>query len=311
LNRLLEVFLNNLLPVFLSAGAGLAIGRAFRPDRKTVTQLAFYIFSPCLVFASLTRVEVSGAEFGLLALFTLTVVAGMALLAALAGRLLGADRRTLVTLVIASAFVNSGNFGLAATRFAFGEAALARAIIYYVFSTIAVYTLGVFVASLGNHGPRQAVREILSVPAFYAVLAAGLARGFGWTVPPFVERTVSLLGEAAIPVMLVLLGLQIAAARVHPEAWPRPRLVILAAATVLQLLVAPLTALALASLIGLTGPTWQAAVLETSMPAAVITTVLAVQYDLDAELMTGAVVLTTLLSPLTLTPLIIFLQASG
>jgi predicted permease len=47
------------------------------------------------------------------------------------------------------------------------------------------------------------------------------------------------------------------------------------------------------------------------MPAAVITTVLAVQYDLDAELMTGAVVLTTLLSPLTLTPLIIFLQASG
>ena len=44
------------------------------------------------------------------------------------------------------------------------------------------------------------------------------------------------------------------------------------------------------------------------MPTAVITTILAVEYDLDAAFVTGAVVLSTLLSPLTLTPLIAYLQ---
>jgi predicted permease len=59
---------------------------------------------------------------------------------------------------------------------------------------------------------------------------------------------------------------------------------------------------------GLTGVTRQAAVLEASMPTAVITTVLAVEYDLDNAFVTGTVVLSTLLSPLTLTLLIAYLQ---
>lgn len=310
MNHLLDVFAQNILPVFLCAGAGLVLGRTQTVDRKTLTQVIFYIFSPSLVFHSLTETRVDGAEFGALAAFTLGVVAIMTGLAGLAGLLLRADRRTLATLVIASAFVNGGNYGLAATRFAFGDAALARAVIYFVFSTIGVYTLGVFVASLGRQSPRQALREIVSVPAFYALAAAGLVRAGGWTTPTPVARAVELLGEASIPAMLVLLGLQLAAVRWHAAAWPRQRVLALGAATVLQLLVAPLVALALAAGLALTGATWQAAVLEASMPAAVITMVLAVQYDLDADLMTAAVLATTLLSPVTLTPLIIYLQSA-
>jgi predicted permease len=44
------------------------------------------------------------------------------------------------------------------------------------------------------------------------------------------------------------------------------------------------------------------------MPAAVISTILATEYDLDTALISGTVVVSTLLSPLTLTPLIAFLQ---
>lgn len=310
MSLLFQVFLDNLLPVFLCAGAGFALGRAFRPDLKTASRLAFYIFSPSLVFSSLAQTEVGGAEFGQLAAFTLTVVAAMALLAAGLGLALRLDRRALATLVVAAAFVNSGNYGLAATRFAFGDDALARAVLFYVFSTISVYTLGVFTASLGRQSLAGALREIVSVPAFYAVLAAALFHGLGWTPPVFLARSVDLLGQAAIPVMLVVLGLQMAAMRLRPDAWPRPRRLALIAATLLQLVIAPLAALALAAGLDLRGVTWQAAVLEASMPAAVITTVLAVQYDLDAELMTAAVVLSTLLSPLTLTPLILYLQTA-
>jgi predicted permease len=103
--------------------------------------------------------------------------------------------------------------------------------------------------------------------------------------------------------MLVILGLQIAEAKT----WPRNRIALIGAAAVLQLIVTPILALFIAHLFGLTGPARQAAVLQASMPAAVATTVLAVEFDLDAALISGVVVVTTLLSPLTLTPLISYL----
>lgn len=308
---LLEIFINNLLPIFLCAGAGLALGRAFEPDIKTMTRLSFYIFSPCLVFASLTQSPVPGAEFAQIALFVLVFVGLMIALATAAGRLLELNRQSLVTLIIASAFVNSGNYGLAAVSFAFGDEALARAVVFYIASTFTIYTLGIVIASLGKQSLRGALREMVSVPAFYALIAAGLVHWLGAPIPLFLDRAVTLLGEAALPVMLIILGVQMARTRLELKHWPPGRRALVAAGVSLQLLVAPLAALALARPLGLTGLTWQAVVLEASMPTAVITTVLAVQYDLEVEPVTVVVVLSTLLSPLTLTPLIAFLQYAG
>jgi malate permease and related proteins len=298
-----DAFVNNLLPVLLCAATGFVLGRTLRPDIKTASRMAFYIFSPCLVFVSLERVKISGGEFGKLAIFTLGVSAIIGVLAYFSGRMMGAGRHLIASLVVASMFVNSGNYGLAATKFAFGEAALARALVCFVFGTVIVYTLGVFIASMGKFSPLQALRQLMLVPAFYGLLAATIVRQTGWHVPLFLDRSVSMLGDASIPLMLVILGLQIAEARV----WPRDRIRLISVAAVLQIIVTPLVALLLAHWMGLTGVARQAAVLQASMPAAVVTTVLAVQYELDSTLVSGTVVLTTVLSPLTLTPLIAYL----
>ena len=301
---LLGIFATNILPIFLTAGTGFAVGRRFKPDLKTVSRLAFYIFSPCLVFNSIVHSELSGAEFWQMAFFTLGVVAAMVAISALVGFGLRLERHVLAALVVASVFVNGGNYGLAVNKFAFGEAALARAVIYYVFSTLTVYTAGVIIASLGRKPVRAALAQIITVPAAYALLIAGLFRITGWQLPEVFDRAITLLSQAAIPVMLVLLGLQMAEAR----EWPRARLALIALASFLQLVIAPLVGLGLAGALGLTGVTRQAAVLEAAMPTAVITTILAVEYDLDSVFVTGAVILSTLLSPLTVTPLIAYLQ---
>ena len=301
---LLQIFINNILPIFLAAGTGFALGRSLRPDLKTVSRLALYVFSPCLVITSLTHNELSNADFWQMALFTLAILAIMAMLALVAGLALRLERRLLVTLVIASVFVNGGNYGLAVNKFAFGDAALARAVVYFVFSTITVYTAGVAIASFGKLPLRHALAQVLTLPAFYGLIVAGILRATGWQLPLALERPITLLSQAAIPVMLVLLGLQIAETR----AWPRARMGLILLASLLQLVIAPIAALLLAGAMGLTGVTRQAAVLEASMPTAVITTVLAVEYDLDNAFVTGTVVLSTLLSPLTLTLLIAYLQ---
>lgn len=301
---LLQIFINNILPIFLAAGTGFALGRSLRPDLKTVSRLALYVFSPCLVITSLTHSELSNTDFWQMAFFTLAILVVMATLALLAGLALRLERRLLVTLVIASVFVNGGNYGLAVNKFAFGDAALARAVVYFVFSTITVYTAGVAIASFGKLPLRRALAQVLTLPAFYGLIVAGTLRATGWQLPLALERPISLLSQAAIPVMLVLLGLQIAETR----AWPRARMGLILLASLLQLVIAPIAGLLLAGTMGLTGVTRQAAVLEASMPTAVITTVLAVEYDLDNAFVTGTVVLSTLLSPLTLTLLIAYLQ---
>lgn len=298
-----DVFINNLLPVLLCAATGFVLGRTLHPDIKTASRMAFYIFSPCLVFVSLERVNISGSELGKLALFTFAVSIIIGGLAYLFGRFLKANRQLIASLVVASMFVNSGNYGLAATKFAFGEDALARALVCFVFGTVVVYSLGVLIASMGKFSAGQAIRHLVTVPAIYGLIAAGLVRQMDWQVPLFLDRSVSMLGDASIPLMLVILGLQIAEARI----WPRDRIVLIGASAILQLIVAPLIALLLAYWMGLTGTARQAGVLQASMPAAVVTTVLAVQYDLDKTLVSGVVVLTTILSPLTLTPLIAYL----
>lgn len=298
-----DAFVNNLLPVLLCAATGFVLGRTLHPDIKTASRMAFYIFSPCLVFVSLERVQITGGELGKLAVFTFAMSLIIGALAYLCGRSLKADRHLIASMVVASMFVNSGNYGLAATKFAFGEDALARALVCFVFGTIVVYTLGVLIASMGKLSAGQALRQMLMVPAVYGLIAAGLVRQMDWQIPLFLDRSVTMLGDASIPLMLVLLGLQIAEAR----SWPRDRIVLIGASAFLQLVVSPLIGLLLAHWMGLTGASLQAAVLQASMPAAVVTTVLAVQYDLDKTLVSGVVVLTTILSPLTLTPLIAYL----
>ncbi len=302
-----SVFVDNLLPILLCAGAGFTLGRTLRPDIRTASRLTFYIFSPCLVFVSLAQVKIAGSEFGKLALFTLTISAIMAVLSFLCGRAMGVERQLLASLVVASVFVNSGNYGLAANKFAFGEEALARAMVCFVFSTVVLYTVGILIASMGNLPPVQALRNVLKVPAFYGLIAAGIVRVTGWQVPMFLDRAVTLLSDAAIPLMLVILGLQIAQART----WPRNRIGLIGAAGLLQLVVTPLVAILLVRWLGLSGVARQAAVLQSAMPAAVVATILAVEYELDVPLVTGTVVLTTLASPLTLTPLIAYLLSSN
>ena len=273
-------------------------------DLRSLSRVAFYVFSPCLVFDSLTHSDLSGGLVAQIGLVSLGVTLFVASVAFLAGRTLRLDRHTLATLIVAATFGNAGNFGLAVSKFAFGDAALARSLVYFVFNSLAVYTLGVAVAAAGKRTWREVIQHGLLLPTTLAVAAALLMRLAGLAAPAPVEKAVGLVGQAAIPLMLMLLGLQLAGIKT----FPRAHLGLIGLAAFSQLVLAPLATWVLASTMQLTGVTLQAVVVESAMPTAVITTILAVEYDLDAALVSGTVVVSTLLSPLTLTPWIAFLQ---
>ncbi len=299
---LLSIFANDVLPIFLVASVGFLLARYLHADVKTLSRLAFNALAPCLVFNSLVTSKISADEFGRMVLFTVCVVLGIGLIGRLITLPLRLDRATVSAFMIVVMFSNGGNYGLSVSMFAFGRDALARATIYFVTSSILMYTVGVFLASSGRKNVREALAGVLKIPAVYGVIAAVIVMVTQTTLPAPVMRPVELLSNAALPVMMLVLGMQLERAAI-PE---RPLLVVMA--TVLTLIVTPLLALGLVQLMGLSGAARQAAVIEASMPTAVVTTILALEYEIAPAFVTGVVFVSTLLSPFTVTLLIAFLK---
>ncbi len=212
-------------------------------------------------------------------------------------------RSIMVALLLTVMFGNAGNFGLSLNLFAFGESALAFASIYFVTSASLVYTLGVVLASWGKTDLRTALMGVFKVPVIYAVLFALVFNWLDWELPLTIDRTVSLLSDAAIPVMIVLLGIQLYNSKVSKDT------LVVGLSNFLRLVASPILAVGLALIFGLQGSAYQAGVLEAAVPTAVLTTVLATEYNIEPALVTTAVVTSTLLSPLTVTPLLAFLGA--
>ncbi len=297
------IFANNLLPILIAAGCGYLLGRYLDVDARALSRVVFYLFSPSLVFDLLTSTRLGGDEVVRMMTFAALNMALIALLIWMLGRLLRLERALLIALVLTVTFDNAGNFGLSLNQFAFGQQTLAHASLYFVTAAILMYSLGVVIASLGRAPLGDALRGLLRVPLLYGLLLALLVNTWNLTVPLPLQRTIALLGQAAIPAMLVLLGLQM-----HRVRWSAHRRM-LALAVVLRLGGSVLLAWPLSRLLGLQGAALQAGLVEAAMPTAVMTTVLATEYDVLPEFVTAVVFATTVLSPLTLTPLIGVLQS--
>lgn len=300
--ELVSIFVNNIAPVLIVAGVGYVAGRRLKLGSRSLAKLIFNVFSPALVFYSLYDSKIGGDEFGLLILLIALFQIIMAALAFVVMRIQHADKVEQASVILSAFCLNAGNYGLSVASFAFGEAALARAVVVYVGNTILNYTLGVFVASSGSQPTMGALRNILRVPAFYATLAAFALHGLHVELPLPLLRSVTVLKDAAIPAMLVLLGLQLS----HSVQFSRLRLV--GSGVFLKLLIAPLVGVALALAFHLNDVAAVAFILMTSMPTAVVTLILAKEYQLDESLMLNLIMASTLLSPFTLSVIILFLN---
>ena len=298
---LVSIFASDILPVFAIAALGFLLARKLQASVKTMAHVSFYALTPCLAFKMLVTSKMTGPEAGRMALMAVLVTAVMGLLARVFAIPLGLNRAELSAFLLVVMFSNGGNYGLPVVMFAFGNEALSNGTVYFVVSAMLTYTVGSFLAAAGKRSVGQAIVGITKVPAIYAVAAAFIVLGTGVSVPVTLMRPVGLLSDAALPMMVLVLGMQLERATI-PE---RPAVVALA--VVLSLVAAPFIALGLASLLGLSPSARQAGVVLASMPVAVITTILALEFDVAPAFVTSTVFVSTLLSPLTLTPLLAYL----
>jgi predicted permease len=302
INELFTTFANNLLPILLIATAGYILGKFLTVDSRTIGRIVFYIFSPLLVFNLMVTSRLNLQQALTTIAYTAAVITVMGILAFIFGKVFQLKRPHLLAVILTVAFGNTGNYGLPLVKFAFGDEALAVASIFYVTTTILFNTVGVVIASLGHTDLKSAILGVFKLPIVYGVALALIVKAMGLEIPIPLSRTIEIAASGAIPAMIVLLGLELTKIQ-----WSHSFRA-LGVGVLTKLLLGPIVGLVLAGLFGLQGHAHQGSVIEAAMPAAVATTVVATEYQLESSLVTAIVFLGTILSPLTLTPLIVYLS---
>jgi predicted permease len=298
---LLNVFINNILPIMLLSGAGFTLGKVLKLDSRSLGRVIFYILSPVLVFNLLIQSKLEVENILVMMGYSTSVMLIIAGIALALGKLFHLERTALTIVVLTTMFANNGNYGLPLISFAFGQQALAYASIYFVTNSLLLYTLGVLIASLGHLPLKNALLGLLKVPAIYAIILAIIFIRTGWALPSPIQKTLELTAGGAIPAMLILLGLEL-----RKVEWTH-NFRTLSVPVICRLLIGPIIGLAMAALFGLDSSARKGGITEAGMPSAVMTTILANEYKLDASLVTAIIFVSTLLSPLTLTPLLYLL----
>lgn len=301
---MLRVLIDVLVPVYAIVGLGFLSARTVGVDSKALATLSYWVLGPAFIFDILSEAELAPQvvlKVVVASVATMFVIGGIA---AVAMRALGASFSTLAASVLTAIHGNVGNFGLAICAFAFGADVLPIAGIVMVTVNTVGILVGVGMATI-RHGSlaRAAVTAVIS-PLALAVVPALLVNVSNAELPVWLDRPISLLAGALIPVMLLTLGVQLAG--MSRTTLPS-RLV--AIPVVLKLLLAPLVAWLTVILLRLTGDAGSVVILQAAMPAAVFTSLIALEHDLEADFVTSAVLVGTLLSALTL-PVVIPLLGS-
>lgn len=284
-----------LVPVFLIAAAGVVLARVTRLDFRAVHVFAYWVAGPALVFRSVFVAPMVAADFGRIALFAGSAYIALLLLTAAAGRLLHWERDKTKAAALALASTNCANYGLPIVAAALGADGLAIGTAFVSLHIIVhVAVGGTYAGWDGRHGLAVAAKRALAIPYLYAVALALTLRIVLPALPAPVDATLGLLGQTWIPLLVLLLGVELAAIpslRGATEALP------ISAA---KLLVPPLLALGLAAAMGIEGLMRAVLVLQASMPTAVNGVVFARQFGARPALVAATLAFSTAGSLVTL-----------
>ncbi len=297
--QILSIFVNVVMPVFAIVLVGYLAGPRLGLSGRTLSRAAYYLFIPAFVFDTISKADVALDLASRMVLYIFAVHAACALLGYLTAKLLGRSRETAAAYVLIAVFGNVGNFGLPLITFRLGEAARVPATVYFLAILVIAFVICVGTASWTKGGKMAAVLSVFKTPALVALLPAGVFAAGGFPVPLTLSRMTGLLGGAMIPVMLLTLGVQLSEVK---------RLTIgfdTVAASGVRLLGGPTLAMLMVIPFGLSGIERGAGILQSGMPAAILTSIIAIEHDIVPDFVTTTVLFSTLAGLLTL-PILLF-----
>ena len=280
-------------PVFILAAIGFGWVRlGFEYRVEFVTRLAMTLSVPCLIFTALMRTEINPEA---LAALSLAAFVGYGIIAAaslLLVTVMRADRQTYLAPLI---FGNTGNLGLPLALFAFGETGLGYAVVVFAVMAILSFTVGIWLVSGSG-----SLTKIIKEPIVAATMLGALFLWQGWHTPKFLTNSLELIGQMAIPIMLITLG--VAVARLETRAIGKAMLM-----AVIKIAVCVGAGVIAGRWFDLEPVAMSVLIVQLATPVAVTSYMLAEKYGADSQAVAGLVVVSTVMSVVGLPLILAFL----
>ena len=292
------------LSIVIMIGLGYFLKRIDFLSEKDIdpfNKIVMYILMPCMIFHAIYAADLSQIpKLGILPFIILASSFVTGIVSYFILKQLKFDDVTLWSVLVTVMIANTAFMGYPVTLGIYGNAGFLRAI-FCDMATLCTFLLLSFVLILRFGGTvKTAVRKIALFPPLWAVV---LGLGFnilGIPIGPVVDNTVNYLGQGAIPLIMIALGLSI-----NFEALSRSRSMIVFT-SIMKLALFPFVAFLIASWLGLVNLEHSVSIVEAAMPSGMMSLLLAITYKLDYELTSDCILINTVISLITL-PVIIML----
>ncbi|MDA3130232.1 AEC family transporter [Aliibacillus thermotolerans] len=284
------VLIDVLIPIVLIFLVGFWLEKKQVLDVRSVSAVALYVLTPTLVFRTFYTTEIN-ADLINIVLFCVLFLIAFLILNKLLARMFQWNRKKESGMTLATTFMNSGNYGAPLILFAFGEVAFAYAIIFMVVQSLLMSTAGVYLANRSNLTAADALRVVLKMPVFHALLIGVIFQWLNISIKDTYFDAIHLLADAAIPVVMIVLGMQLANISLHSLEWKT-----ISIGTVMRLGFSPIIAYAITLLLQPNPTLSTVMIVSASMPTAATIAMISVEFDASPDIVSSITLVTTIMS---------------
>jgi len=272
--------------------------KIFHLNIKPISTVALYLMVPALMFITFYQTELNLTLSKIIIYEVLLSVIIIWLMKGI-GFLKKYSPSITSALILSTAFMNNGNFGAPLVLFAFGDKGFQYAVIIMTLHGVVMSTFGVYYAAKGKLDIKGALLSIIKMPMIWGSVAGLLWQYLNMPLPENIYNAIDLVGDASIPLTMIIMGMQLA--EIKPRNLQRGKVSL---AVIVRLILSPIIAWAIAYCLGVDPLLAKVMIIQAAMPAAAITTIYALQYDCEPDLVSSITLIGTLLSIITISILL-------
>lgn len=293
-----------ILTIILMIGIGYVLKRIdflSENDIDPLNKIVMNVLLPCMIFSALYSSDISLIpKLGILPFIILASSFVTGIVSYFILKKLNFDDRKLWSVLVTVMIANTGFMGYPVNLGIFGTEGFLRAIFCDI-ATMFTFILLSFILVLKFGGTvGKAIKKIALFPPLWAIILGLGLNILNIQIGPVLDNTINYLGDGAIPLIMISLGLSInLAGLVRNKS-------MVAFTSVMKLFFFPLVAFLIVSYLGLVDLQHTVTVIEAAMPSGMLSLLLAITYNLDYELTSDCILINTVISLITL-PIIIMI----
>ncbi|MCL1631573.1 AEC family transporter [Sporolactobacillus sp. CPB3-1] len=290
----MRIFIEVILPVFFIFVSGFILQKLFKLDIKPISTLAVYLLLPFLVFDIFYTTPMN-LSFYYISITAIIIMVLLIVVSVLVCRIFRYSKSETSGFLLSTVFANSGNYGVPIILFAFGQKGVVYAMPLMIFHAILMGFVGIYIAASGKGSAKLALQTVLRQPMNYVIIPALLLQEFHVHIPDNFMKSIELVSNTSIPIIMIILGMQLANVTVHNINWGRISL-----AVFIRLALSPLLAYLVCLFFPMDPMLRNVIIVMAAMPSAANTTLYAIQFNAQPQFVSSCTLITTMLSALSL-----------